>query len=280
MQSIVSTEWLQQHLNDPDLIVLYVMGLKKKQQALQEQADAVQIPGSRFFDLKQDFQRPGSELPNTIPTPAQFTAACQALGIKKNSKIVLYDSSGVYASPRAWYLFKVMGHSKVAVLNGGLPAWQAAKLPVESFQKHTFTDGDFQANFQADQFQDTKAMQANIASQDRAVIDARSEGRFQGTAPEPRAGLSSGHIPGSYNIPFTEVLENGHYKPSAELSAIFNQLDLQQDKLTFSCGSGITACIVLLAAEQALGDLPKAVYDGSWTEWASTEGLPINKQDQ
>ncbi|GAB5554309.1 MAG: sulfurtransferase [Saprospiraceae bacterium] len=280
MQSIVSTEWLQQHLNDPDLIVLYVMGLKRKQQALQEQADAVQIPGSRFFDLKQDFQRPGSELPNTIPTPAQFTAACQALGIRKDSKIVLYDSSGIYASPRAWYLFKVMGHAEVAVLNGGLPAWQAAKLPVESFQKHLFTAGDFQANFQADQFQDTAAIQTNIASQDRAVIDARSEGRFQGTAPEPRAGLSSGHIPGSYNIPFTEVLENGHYKSSEELSAIFNQLDLQQDKLTFSCGSGITACIVLLAAEQVLGDLPKAIYDGSWTEWASTEGLPINKQDQ
>lgn len=280
MQSIVSTEWLQQNLNDPDLVILYVMGLKKKQQALQAQADAVQIPESRFFDLKQDFQRTGSELPNTIPTPEQFTAACQELGIKQDSKIVLYDSSGIYASPRAWYLFKVMGHQDVAVLNGGLPAWQAAHLPVESFQKHIFSKGNFQAQFQADQFQDTAAIQANIETQNRAVIDARSEGRFQGTAPEPRAGLSSGHIPGSYNIPFTEVLEDGRYKSTEELNIIFNQLSLQQDKLTFSCGSGITACIVLLAAEQVLKDLPKAVYDGSWTEWASTEGLPINKKDQ
>lgn len=280
MQSIVSTEWLQQHLNDPDIVILYVMGLKKKQQALQEQADAIQIPGSRFFDLKQDFQRPGSALPNTIPTPEQFTAACQELGIKQNSKIVLYDSNGVYASPRAWYLFRVMGHQDVAVLNGGLPAWQAGNLPVESFQKHIFSNGDFQAYYQADQFQDTAAIQANIETQDRAVIDARSEGRFQGTAPEPRAGLSSGHIPGSYNIPFTEVLEGGRYKSTEDLSTIFKELNLKQDALTFSCGSGITACIVLLAAEQVMGDLPKAVYDGSWTEWASTEGLPIDKKDQ
>lgn len=278
MQAIVSTNWLQENLNDPDLVILYVMGLKKKQAELAADPTAVQIPSTRFFDLKQDFQRSGSALPNTIPTPEQFTTACQELGIQKKSKIVLYDGSGIYASPRAWWLFKVMGHADVAVLNGGLPAWQAAKLTTEAFQKNTFPKGDFEANFQAAQFQDTAAMQANITSQNRAVIDARSEGRFQGTAPEPRAGLSSGHIPGSYNIPFTAVLENGRYKSPAALSRIFEELDLQQDQLTFTCGSGITACIVLLAAEEVLGEMPKAVYDGSWTEWASTEGLPIHKQ--
>lgn len=278
MQTLVSTQWLQNKLNDPDLVLLYVMGLKQTQTDLAHDPAAVQIPESRFFDLNQDFQRPDTDFPNTMPTPEQFTAACQELGIQKNSKIVLYDGSGIYASPRAWWLFKVMGHTDVAVLNGGLPAWKAAGLPTEAFQKHTFPKGDFEADFQVDQFRDTAAIKANISSQEAAVIDARSYGRFQGTEPEPRAGLSSGHIPGSYNIPFTEVLENGQYKSPEALAAVFKDLDLTQDQLTFTCGSGITACIVLLAAEQVLGDLPKAVYDGSWTEWASTEGLPIVKK--
>jgi thiosulfate/3-mercaptopyruvate sulfurtransferase len=277
MQAIVSTDWLQAHLQDPNLVVLYVMGLKKSQEELAEQADGVQIPGSRFFDLKKDFQDPNSALPNAIPSAAHFTAACQDLGIQKDSKIVLYDSSGIYASPRAWWLFRVMGHQNVAVLNGGLPAWKAAGLSVESLQKHTFPKGGFQATLQADQFKDTEAIKANLDHQTQQVIDARSAGRFQGTAPEPRAGLSSGHIPGSFNVPFTEVLENGQYKTPEVLNRIFAELNLDEKPLTFSCGSGITACIVLLAAEQVLGDQVKAVYDGSWTEWASTEGLPIIK---
>jgi thiosulfate/3-mercaptopyruvate sulfurtransferase len=169
-----------------------------------------------------------------------------------------------------------MGHKKVMVLNGGLPAWQAAGGATEAFQENPAQAGTFTAQLQLDQIQYTDAMLENTKQARAQVLDARSAGRFVGTEPEPRAGLSSGHIPGSKSLPFTKVLKDGKFKSKEELQEIFKALELDEKPLVFSCGSGITACISLLAAEQVL-DHPKSVYDGSWTEWATTEGLPIEK---
>lgn len=277
MQSIVSTDWLKEQLGAADIIPLFVMGLKKSQTELAQSPQALQIPGSRWFDLKTTFKDPASSLPNTIPTAADFQQNCRALGINQDSTIVLYDANGVYSSPRAWWLFRVMGHEKVVVLNGGLPAWLAAEGATEPFRENAVKKGDFTAELQIDQIRYTDAILENIEQQKAQVLDARSGGRFAGSEPEPRAGLSSGHIPGSQSLPFTKLLNNGQFKSDEALKQVFGQLELDERPLIFSCGSGITACISLLAAEQVL-DHPKSVYDGSWTEWASTEGLPIKKE--
>lgn len=274
MQSIVSTDWLKAHINDPRVIILFVMGLKKDKTDLAEAN--VQIPGSRWFDLKTTFKDAASSLPNTVPDPADFEKKVQALGINSDSTIILYDASGVYASPRAWWLFRVMGHQKAMVLNGGLPAWLEDGGAKEAFQENPAPKGNFIAQFQLDKIKYTDTILENTEAQRAQVLDARSAGRFAGTEPEPRAGLSSGHIPGSQSLPFTKVLNEGKLKPTEELKGIFQELKLDERPLIFSCGSGITACISLLAAEQVL-DHPKSVYDGSWTEWATTEGLPIEK---
>ncbi|HKK77497.1 MAG TPA: sulfurtransferase [Saprospiraceae bacterium] len=276
MQAIVSTDWLQEQLDDPQIILLFVMGLKKSQSALAEAN--VQIPGSRWFDLNTTFKDPASSLPNTLPNPADFQKNCQELGINQDSTIVLYDASGIYASPRAWWLFRVMGHKKVVVLNGGLPAWLDAGGVTEAFQKNAAEKGNFITELQIDQVQYTDAMLENTKQQQAQVLDARSAGRFAGTEPEPRAGLSSGHIPGSKSLPFTKVLKDGKFKSTEELKKVFKDLQLDERPLVFSCGSGITACISLLAAEQVLEN-PTSVYDGSWTEWATTEGLPVAKAE-
>lgn len=274
METLVSSSWLHEHLDDPHLVLLFVLGLKNSQADLVKKN--VQIPGSQWFDLKTTFRNPESKLPNTIPDPKDFQKNCRALGINQNSHVVLYDADGIYASPRAWWLFRLMGHQRVSVLNGGLPAWLKAGGPTEAFQKNKIKSGDFTARWQVDQIQYTNGVLENIDKQMAQVIDARSAGRFAGTEPEPRAGLSSGHIPGSKSLPYTSVLKEGSFKSKEELQQLFKELAIDGRPLVFSCGSGITACISLLAAEQVLEN-PKAVYDGSWTEWATTEGLPIAK---
>lgn len=276
MQPIVSVEWLRQHLGEPDIQPLFVMGLKKTKEELAAQETAVQIPGSNWFDLKTTFLDTSAALPNTVPSAEDFQRNCQELGINKDTLVVLYDDNGVYSSPRAWWLFRLMGHDKVVVLNGGLPAWQEAGGPTVAFHQPTVKKGDFIATLQKDRIQYTDTILQNMEDQEMQVLDARSRGRFDGTEPEPREGMSSGHIPGSKSLPFTDVIQGGKFKSYEELKTIFRELELDDKPLVFSCGSGITACIDLLAAEQVL-DQPKSVYDGSWTEWASTEGLPIAK---
>jgi len=274
MEPVVSASWLREHLHDPKLVLLFVMGLKKQEHDLA--INNVQIPGSRWFNLKTTFQQPAAQLPNTVPDEADFSKHCQQLGINQDSKIILYDANGVYSSPRAWWLFRLMGHEAVAVLNGGLPAWEAMGGPLEPFQQQQINTGNFSASLQQEKIRYTKDLVDNIQLQAEQVLDARSAGRFTGSEAEPRAGLESGHIPNSKNLPFTAVLKDGQFSPATELQQTFKALNLDDRPVVFSCGSGITACILLMAAAQVL-DKPCSVYDGSWTEWASTDGLPINK---
>lgn len=266
---LVTVDWLHSHLSDSDLVILDATQVGKK-----ADHEGFQIPGARHFDFKQTFADRESDMPNMLPNPEAFAAECQQLGISNTSKIVVYDRLGVYSSPRVWWMFRTMGHEQVAVLDGGLPAWVSQGGQLEPVQRRVYQAGNFVSKYHPNLVKSMEDVFQNVSTKESLVVDARSEGRFSGIAPEPRAGLSSGHIPDSKNLPFPDVLRDGKFKPKAELLNLFQGLDLGDQPLIFSCGSGITACILYLASELVLGN-EKAVYDGSWTEWAQDEKAPI-----
>lgn len=253
-----------------DLIILDASPASNKS-GLQTAHPGLQIPGARKADLKTQFSDPDSPWPNTIPTTAAFSRAAQALGVRHESRVVVYDNLGIYSAPRLWWLFRTMGHERVSVLDGGLPAWVAAGFSTDSQGESTDIEpGNFVANLDETAVWSRNQVAANLTAPKAIVLDARSAGRFAGTAAEPRAGLPSGHIPASCSLPFKSVLRGGKMKSREELSRLFADLELGDQPLVFSCGSGLTACITLLAADQVL-DQPMAVFDGSWTEWAGDQ---------
>jgi thiosulfate/3-mercaptopyruvate sulfurtransferase len=268
---IVSVQWLHEHLADSDLIVLDA-SQQVNQAKVEPEFQDIQIKGARYFDIKNDFSDTESSLPNTLPNPEAFAKAARKLGINNESKIVVYDSLGIYSSPRAWWLFKIMGHKNVWVLDGGLPEWSKQAYAVEKLINLVYTLGDFESKFKPELFKTKEQILENIATKESVLIDARSEDRFLGETEEPRKGLRSGHIPGSINIPYTSLLHEGKFLSKEELAKILPQDD---KPLLFSCGSGVTACIDLIAYELIGNNNPKAVYDGSWTEWGQIDNLPI-----
>ena len=256
---IVSPEWLYENLNHPNLIIL--------EARLKENDNAIGIPDARIFDIKKDFSDLESEYPNMLPSPEKFEAGCQKLGINHSSLIVVYDTNGIYASPRIWWMFRTMGHHKIHVLDGGLPEWKRQDFPTENIQTEIPNPGNFKSSFKKEYVKTFEYLQANAETSEALVIDARSAGRFQGKEPEPREGLRGGHIPNSISLPYTEVLHFGKMKSKGKLKAIFKDINRDKRPLVFTCGSGITASVVLLACEM-VNENPKSVYDGSWTEWA------------
>ncbi len=271
---IITTDWLNQHLNDPNLIILDASPTTNKSN-LKADFEGLQIKGTRFFDLKKQFSDLTAEMPNTLPNPKAFEEAARTLGIKKQSKIVVYDNLGIYASPRVWWMFSTMGHQDIAVLDGGLPEWCKKGFEVEPKQTAIYELGNFIARPNFKLKKDIADILQNMEQKQALVLDARSAGRFNGTAPEPRAHLKSGRIPNSLNLPFPSVLNNGKFKSKKELQAIFNDLNISDQPLIFSCGSGLTACVIMLAAELVIKN-EKAIYDGSWTEWAQKQPMNIH----
>ncbi|MBO0590043.1 sulfurtransferase [Cellulophaga sp. E16_2] len=267
MDSLVTVDWLKNHLNDSDLVILDASASDIISGNVPE-LDTVKIVGARVFDLKNDFSDTTSLYPNTLLSPEDFELACQSLGINKTSKIIVYDNLGVYWSPRVWWLFKAMGHVNIAVLDGGLPEWLAEGFPVEVKKFKVLHKGDFKASLNNKMIVGFLDVLENTKSEDAVLIDARSSGRFSGSVPEPRKDLRGGCIPNSINIPYQSILNEGKYKPISELKTIFKELKQEERPLVFSCGSGVTACILLLASELVGTKNKKSVYDGSWTEWA------------
>jgi len=263
---IVSVQWLQQNLNASNIVLLNASILKVTEDDLI--IDNKQIPKTRFFDIKNAFSNTSAPFPNTVPSEKQFNSEARKLGINKDSVIVVYDDKGIYSSARAWYLFKAFGFNNVAVLDGGLPEWEQAGYLVTGKKEFEYSPGNFEGTFNPVYFKNFNDIQQISNDENCLILDARSSKRFEGQVDEPRKGLRSGHIPNSVNLPFAELLNGNGLKSEEVLRTIFKDLIISNRKLVFSCGSGITACIIALAAEIA-GYSDLSVYDGSWTEYGS-----------
>ncbi len=233
------------------------------------------IPGAIAFDLSGVFSEPNSKYPNTLPSPSHFETEARKLGISKSSRLLIYDCHGIFSSPRVWYLFWAMGHKDIYVLDGGLPAWKAEGYPIENRIAQPTKIGDFKANFKADKFITIDQI-GKLNLEYSIILDARSPKRFSGLEAEPRKGVRSGHIPGSHNLPYSELLSQGRFKNSIELESLFKNYKKDRE-LIMTCGSGVTACILALAAEN-LDYSDIRVYDGSWTEYGQSN-FPIEKSN-
>jgi thiosulfate/3-mercaptopyruvate sulfurtransferase len=256
--NIVSVEWLKFQKD----VIIFDASLKPS---------SAFIPGALIFDFDKKICDKNSTLPHMMPTAEIFQEEVQKLGVNQDSFIVVYDNEGIFSSARVWWMFRSMGHEKVAILDGGLPEWMAAGLPTEDSPSKATHRGNFKA-VDLKLFCQVEEVERALDSGQVQVIDARSKGRFAGTENEPRPGLRPGHMPGSLNLPFKELLNGHKMKGVDELKSIFYERIPNQTPLIFSCGSGVTACIVCLAAE-LIGLKNLKVYDGSWSEW----GLPTNR---
>lgn len=270
MEDLVSTEWLAAELGKPGLLVFDTTKyLPNEPFDGKTKFLEAHIPGARFFDI-DEVADPDATLPHMIPSAARFEKLMGQLGVSNASRIVFYDQKGLQSSARGWWLMRLFGHLNAAVLDGGLPKWLKEGRAVETGAPAAPAPATYVADFIAGRVLGIGDLKQVLAKGDKLVLDARAAGRFKGSAPEPRPGLPSGHMPGAANIPFNELFAaDGTMLPKAALLARFAAAGADGARpLVTSCGTGVTACILTLGAVRA--GLPEpAVYDGSWTEWAS-----------
>ena len=234
------------------------------------------IPGAQFFDIDA-VSDSASPLPHMLPSPEAFEQVAGGLGIGGDTLVVAYDTPGLMSAGRVWWTFRVYGHHRVAVLDGGLKAWLAEGRRVESGPARTPAPASFHASFRPDLVRDRAAMLGNVGSQAEQVIDARAAPRFQGAVPEPRAGLRSGHIPGSLNLPSDQLTDpqTGRIKPAGELARLLAQAGVTAEApVATTCGSGVTAAALAFGLH-LIGRDDVAVYDGSWSEWGMPGDTPV-----
>jgi thiosulfate/3-mercaptopyruvate sulfurtransferase len=277
MGSLVTASWLAGRLNDQDVVILDAtlppVGVTP---AVDTRAryDAKHIPGAVFFDIEELSDR-SNPLPHMLPPPDVFSRNMSALGIGDQMDIIIYEQEGVFSGPRAWWTLKTFGAQNVYLLDGGLRAWIEAGLPTQSGPVHR-APAVFRAKLDQNAVKHFSQIQQMIAAHGQ-ILDARSAGRFAGTLPEPRPGLSSGHMPGATSIPYTELVDEGRLKPVEELQRIFANkgIDLELP-ITTTCGSGVTAAVLGLGLETA-GAKQVSLYDGSWAEYAAHPQAVIEK---
>jgi thiosulfate/3-mercaptopyruvate sulfurtransferase len=273
---IVSTEWLAAHIADADLVVFDATKyLPNEPHDGKTEFLAAHIPGARFFDIDA-IADSDTDLPHMVPTPGRFAKLVAALGVSNASMVVFYDQKGLASASRGWWMMGLFGHDRAAVLDGGLPKWRAEGRAVEAGEPPPAAPGSFRPDFRAERLRGIGDMLANIDSGAALVVDARASARFTAKVPEPRAGMRSGHIPGSANLPYGELLgPDQTLLPPDKLRARLAAAGIDGTRpVVTSCGSGVTATILTLAMVQA-GLPPGAVYDGSWTEWGGRPDTPI-----
>ena len=275
---LVNTDWLAENLSAPDLRVIDA-SYYLPQEGLDPRHEFEQhhIPGAVFFDI-DDIADSESPLPHMLPSPQKFSSRVRKLGLGDGLRFVVYDQRGIWSAPRAWWTFRYYGHRDVAVLDGGLPKWMAEGRSVEDGPARP-DERHFTARMDSFMLRDKDQINGNLASGREQILDARAAGRFEGAAPEPREGLRSGHIPGSLNLPFADLLnaESQTLRSKEELAAAFAAAGVDMKKpVVTTCGSGITAAVLALGLE-ILGHRDVALYDGSWSEWGLEDsGVPVD----
>ena len=277
MNPLVTSSWLASRLQNPDTIILDAtlppVGVTPPIDTRDRYLDK-HIPGALFFDI-EELSDHSTPLPHMLPTPEDFSRSMSTLGVSDNSTIVIYEQEGVFSAPRAWWMLRTFGAKNVYLLDGGLTAWTEVGLPTESGPvQHAAST--FHATLNTEAVRDLTHLKEKITNHQQ-ILDARSAARFNGTAPEPRPGLSSGHMPGATSVPFTELVEDGRLKPADKLRDLFlaKQVDLEQP-ITTTCGSGVTAAVIALGLE-IVGANNISLYDGSWAEYAQQPDAVIEK---